>query len=312
MFNYGNANALDHSFKISQQIMKKHSRSFYQAFNLLPIEMFNGVSALYAYNRYVDDLVDNNDSSEIDALACLDCLENTLILLDRGQEIIQNEFTQLEWWPAFTYTVTEYEIPVQALIDQIVGQRLDLHQQVIDSLEDLIYYAEKVAGSVGLMLLPILVKDRQQISPALKAACQHLGIAMQLTNILRDVGEDYRDHNRIYLPKQLMVKHHVTSEDIGQLAEQSNKQEPVIPDNVINLWEEIASYSTKYYEEIHNHIEAFHPKARLPLIASASIYQSIETVIREDGYNCFTKRQYTSKLKRTQLIQQAHQTIKRS
>ncbi|KAF3305515.1 phytoene/squalene synthetase [Aerococcus sp. 150760007-1] len=54
----------------------------------------------------------------------------------------------------------------------------------------------------------------------------------------------------------------------------------------------------------------FTSKARLPLVASTIIYQSIETVIREDGYNCFTKRQYASKLKRTQLIQQAYQTIK--
>ena len=71
-------------------------------------------------------------------------------------------------------------------------------------------------------------------------------------------------------------------------------------------------FKSERYEKIHNHIEAFHPKARLQLVASATICQSIETVIQEDCYNCFPKRQYTSKLKRSQLIQQAHQTIRTS
>lgn len=69
-------------------------------------------------------------------------------------------------------------------------------------------------------------------------------------------------------------------------------------------------FKSERYEKIHNPIEAFHPKARLQLVASATICQSIETVIRENGYNCFPKRQYTSKFKRSQLIQQAHQTIR--
>lgn len=271
--------------------------------------MFKGVSALYAYNRYVDDLVDTSDISETEALACLDHLEQAVSSLVSGQEVHQVEFTQLNWWPAFAHTINKYQIPLQPLIDQIEGQRLDLQQQVIDSIDDLVHYAEKVAGSVGLMLLPILVEDNQNITTSLKTACQNLGIAMQFTNILRDVGEDYRDHDRIYLPSQIMVKHQVTDDMIGQLAESPSDKPLHIPDNVIALWEEIASYSTTYYEQIHEHIQSFHPKARLPLIASAKVYQNIEEVVRENDYNCFTERQYTSKLKRTQLIRQAQKIV---
>ncbi|MEY8371555.1 phytoene/squalene synthase family protein [Aerococcaceae bacterium 50-4] len=309
MLNNISPTTIEHSFKICQNIMKNHSQSFFQAFNLLPKDMFNGVSALYAYNRFVDDLVDDNSLDSSKSLASLARLEETLIQFDAGNEIKEKEFTDLNWWPAFTHTVNKYQVPLQALIDQIEGQRLDLQQQVIDSIDDLVHYAEKVAGSVGLMLLPILVEDNQNITTSLKTACQNLGIAMQFTNILRDVGEDYRDHDRIYLPSQIMVKHQVTDDMIGQLAESPSDKPLHIPDNVIALWEEIASYSTTYYEQIHEHIQSFHPKARLPLIASAKVYQNIEEVVRENDYNCFTERQYTSKLKRTQLIRQAQKIV---
>lgn len=316
---------LKQSYKACDRIMAERAKSFYQSFRLLPVDRFKAVTALYAYNRYVDDLVDNDvrvrDIEEI--LKGLDELEALLeaqfsTSVSVAEDLLRKDFYRLEWWPAFEDTVRRYEIPVEALIDQIRGQRMDMENFRIDTAEDLVVYSQHVAGSVGIMMLPLLLKNREDFSrPDLQKACLDLGVGMQITNILRDVGEDYRKYKRIYLPTRLRDAYGIDEALIANLAwsdASDNEVAEKIPSSFVELWESLSRLADQHYESITSYIHYFHPTARFPILAAGNVYHGIADAVREASYNCFTKRNYTSHLKRIELIARAkrHESLKLS
>src|SRR5699024_3509796 len=117
-----------------------------------------------------------------------------------------------------------------------------LGYKVVD-MADLGAYASNVAGSVGEMLLQLLVDEATEIDQAMRQAAIDLGIGMQLTNILRDVGEDYRERQRIYLPQTLLDLYGVDEAMIKRL---SYHDEEEIPQNFIDLWEHIYQIGDQY------------------------------------------------------------------
>ncbi|AMB99923.1 hypothetical protein AWM75_08050 [Aerococcus urinaehominis] len=299
------------SFAYADQVMAQASKSFYQAFSLLPKDRFLAVTALYAFNRYVDDVVDEDlgANQPADIVGHLEDLADNLDRLETDQAVAP-VFADLAWWPAFAWTVRTYGIEISALKAQIKGQLLDMADFKVTSLADLVYYSQHVAGSVGLMMLPILVAEGQDArDPDLRAACQDLGVGMQFTNILRDVGEDYRDRGRIYLPRDLMAQYGVDAAMISQLSQEEGA-DLAVPPAFAALWEDLAGHADHYYQGIFNHLPAFHPRARLPLAASALIYHGIQDAVRANGYNCLTQRNYTSKLDRLRLIKKAQTKLK--
>lgn len=315
LFDKWDREQLKQSYKACDRIMADRAKSFYQAFHLLPVDRFEAVTALYAYNRYVDDLVDNDllDRSADEILKRLDELERLLksqFVLDEAiDKEISEYFNRLEWWPAFEHTLQHYEIPVEALIDQIRGQRMDMEDFQINTAEDLVSYSRHVAGSVGIMMLPLLLKNREDVSRLdLQKACLDLGVGMQITNILRDVGEDYRKYKRIYLPARLREDYGIDESLIANLAwSQATDKEVVkqIPQRFVDLWESLSSLADQHYASITSYLSYFHPAARFPILAAASVYHGIADAVRDASYNCFTRRNYTSHLKRLELITKA-------
>ena len=102
------------------------------------------------------------------------------------------------------------------MLEQIDGQKSDINFKIIEDKDDLIRYCKKVAGTVGLMLALMLKGDKAD--SRYESICEDLGIAMQITNILRDIGEDLRNRNRIYIPQTLMKEYRVTRKELEDLS----------------------------------------------------------------------------------------------
>ncbi len=289
------------SYLACENIMAKESKSFYQAFHLLPREAFQGVAALYAYNRYVDDVADSDHFSKEVALDELKKLEDKILHLETSEDV------EVDWWMAFKDTVLTCKVSTTALLKQIQGQRMDILGHKVVDMADLVAYSSNVAGSVGEMLLPLLVDKDTPISETLRQAAIDLGIGMQLTNILRDVGEDYRDRQRIYLPQTLLDAYNVDEAMIKRL---SYHDEEEIPQNFIDLWEHIYQIGDQYYDSIKPVIKDFSQVAQLPILSSAYIYHGIGNAVRKANHNCFTKRNYTNNIERMRLIYQARKVLK--
>lgn len=275
---------LQSDYKHCEQIIKKHSRSFYYAFSRLPKQKAQAVYAIYAFCRTADDSVDENGTRE-GQLSSLSKMEADLLRFEHGRE--RNE----PLWRALRDVFDRFDMDIQPFYDQLRGQAMDIDFKIPETLEDLESYSYFVAGTVGLMLLPIIASKRHEY---LKKDAVNLGIAMQLTNILRDVGEDYTDKNRIYLPKAEMKNALYTNNDI---------ENGIINDSFIDLWERLASIAEERYEKFHETVFHYDADSRLPVIISAKVYEGILNEVRRNGYDCFTKKQAVSKLRMKAILQ---------
>ena len=293
---------LTKSYQAAEKIMKEHSKSFFQAFASIPKKRFQGVVAVYSFCRYVDDLVDEASESNEIVLNQLNVLETTILSL--GEKQLQNSITKLDWWPAFEETVVNFGIQKKALLEQIEGQKSDLCFSPFETMESLETYCRNVAGSVGAMLWP-MIGDEKFLTETNQTVyleyCYQLGMAMQITNILRDIGDDARKRGRVYLPTKLLSDFGWTISDVMELSNNAKSWKD-IPENFSSIWEEVSKISQKYYNVLDNHINIFHPSCRLGLLSAANIYHAIEDEIRNDHYDCITKRQYTSRFKRLSII----------
>ncbi|CAM2745037.1 phytoene/squalene synthase family protein [Legionella worsleiensis] len=171
----------------AKTVFKEHAKTFSFAATLLPQTTHAHASELYAFCRYCDDLADNavDDKQKTDALLKLDAISGALSV-NRSDDVMLQGMIKL---------INHQNVPLNSALNLLEGIKQDLGTVRIRNQPDLIQYAYQVAGTVGEMMCPILgCVDAQ----ATQYAC-HLGVAMQLTNIVRDVMEDAK-LNRLYLP----------------------------------------------------------------------------------------------------------------
>ncbi|TDL35346.1 phytoene/squalene synthase family protein [Jeotgalibacillus sp. S-D1] len=268
------------AFEECESIIKLHSKTFHRAFSLLPKNQRNAVWAIYAFCRTVDDIVDESDHPEEDLLE----FEEEFKLFLSGD--IDSNSPQ---WVALHDVFCSYEMNTQAFIDMIKGQRMDIEDRRYESLEDVLDYSYHVASTVGLMLLPVLAPKNQ--TQLMDGAVQ-LGYAMQLTNILRDIGEDF-ERGRVYIPKELMDKHGYTYE---MLANHDNGPAFQL------IWEEMAVLAEMYYERALATINLYPLYSRPPVKGAAVLYRAILDEIRKNNYNVFTAKNYVSSKKKEKIL----------
>ncbi len=174
-----------------EELMRGGSKSFFAASRVLPKRVRQPAIALYAFCRLMDDIVDDGD----DDISIIKELQTRLDALYAGQPYDEPADR------ALARVVQQYEIPKSLLEALLEGFAWDKQGRQYETLEDLYEYAARVAGTVGAMMSLIMgTRDPS----ALARACE-LGLAMQLTNIARDVGEDARN-GRLYLPRQWLVE----------------------------------------------------------------------------------------------------------
>ncbi len=257
-------------YRYCENIIKENSKSFYKAFSILPREKRNSIYTVYAFCRHADDTIDLFNS--IDKLLKL---ENDLDRFTKGNIPDTPLFRALE------DTFNRFPIDTEPFYDMIKGQKMDFNFTQPKDMAEFERYCYYVAGSVGLMLLPIIAREN---SENLREVGLGLGEAMQITNILRDIGEDYRQ-GRIYIPVDLLDEFPRAIESI---------KTNIINDDFIKVWESLAFIAEKKYKVFFKNLKLFDKDSRIAVASSALFYGEIMNVVRKNGYNCLSKRQYVS------------------
>lgn len=257
-------------YKHCEEIIKRHSKSFYAAFSILSKEKRNSVYAIYAFCRYADDSIDVLDS--LDKL--LD-LEGSLDQFSQGKTPDTPVFRALE------DTFERFDVDIEPFYHMIEGQKMDFEFTQPKDLEEFKRYCYHVAGAVGLMLLPIIASENKD---QLRVVALGLGEAMQITNILRDVGEDY-DQGRIYIPVDLLARFPKAIEAI---------ETKVVNDDFIGAWEELATIAERNYSDFFHTVGLFDKGSQKAVANAALFYGEILNVVREKDYDCLTQKQYVS------------------
>ncbi|MGJ5835672.1 phytoene/squalene synthase family protein [Bacillus sp. G402] len=261
------------ALKICEETIQTHSKTFYRAFSMLPKKKRQAVWAVYSFCRRADDIVDESPSPK----------EELTSFQEAFDRFLQGEVDRDDpMWVALEYTFQQFRMDESPFRDLLRGQEMDLEQHRYETLDELLIYSYHVASTVGLMLLPIIAPRKKE---QLKEAAISLGIGMQLTNILRDIGEDKAERNRIYLPKQVMDQFGYTEQEL---------QEGIVNQAFQHVWEYIAFEAEAYYEEFFDHLHEFPLYSRIPVKAAAHFYKAILDKTRENEYRVFTERSYIS------------------
>lgn len=285
---------LKKDYAYCEKVIKVSSKSFYTAFSKLPKDKAKAVYAIYAFCRQADDTVDANEPLALKK-------ENLAILEAELKEFEKGKTPNHPMWRALRDVFNRYAMTTSPFYDQLEGQKRDLDFQEITDLAALKDYSYYVAGSVGLMLLPILA-TKSGITESLKESAVSLGVAMQITNILRDVGEDYRENKRVYLPTELLDRHQV---DLAQNIEKGADKK------FIALWEELAEESSRGYEAFENSITLYDSDCRFPVLVSSKLYSGIMDSVRKNNYDCLSKRNYVPEARMMELILETRKILKK-
>lgn len=274
-------------FAWCEGVIERSSNSFYRAFSLLPEPKRQSVYALYAFCRTADDCVDRDASA--------DALETLRGQLDR---FCAGETPNVPLWRAMETVFEAFDLDVRPFYDMLEGQRRDLafrQPATMDELEEYSYY---VAGSVGLMLLPILHAG-SAVDAGLRESGVALGVAMQLTNILRDVGED-RDHGRVYLPATVLAEAGCSMDDV-----RAHRASPAFK----RAWETVARRSEELYRPMERDVRELDGDSRLPTLSSLMLYRAIMDEVRAEDYACLERRCSVPKDEARRLVGAAAATL---
>jgi 15-cis-phytoene synthase len=266
----------------ARRIEKRHGTSYYLATLFLPREYREAVFVLYAFVRIPDEIVDNPTPGSDPAVQLANWKHDWIQCYDTGV----SKSSILE---ATREVFLRYHIPLSVSIEFIDAMILDLTKTRYQNYEELQSYMRGSAQVVGVMLTYVFGYRDERAFPR----AETLGEAMQLTNFLRDVREDYDERGRIYLPKDDMATHSVTEAMI--------KHHATTPEFVALMKQEIARART-LYSEAEPGIALLSPKARRAVTLASRFYAAILDQIERQRYDIFTKRARVSKLRKLIII----------
>ena len=258
--------SLAESYAFCRRVARARAKNFFYSFLLLPKEKSDAMCAIYAFMRYCDDLSDEPGASR-DAL---DRWRSALVAALAG------DFDPYPAWPAFHDTVTRYQIPHEYFFQMIEGVTSDLEPRTFENFDRLYRYCYQVASVVGLAIIHIF----HYRSPEALPLAEKCGVAFQLTNILRDIGEDAA-RGRIYLPTEDLARFGVSIEDLKR-----GRRSP----EFLRLMEFEASRARRYYEESKPLVEMVDARCRPGLRALIGIYSRLLGRIGDRNYDVFSRR----------------------
>jgi phytoene synthase len=201
--------SLSASREACRKLTRHHAKSFYFASHVLPAQKRSDAYAVYAFCRHVDDQIDlaPDEAARLRALADLSHLLHTAYL----PEDTESFESSVPWVAAFRETILRRAIPAGYFEDLLKGVEMDRGRVRIQTWDELDRYCYHVAAVVGLIMVHVLTEP----APELLKPARDLGTAMQLTNILRDIAEDWQ-RDRIYLPADELEKFGLTADDIAR------------------------------------------------------------------------------------------------
>lgn len=264
--------SVDAAYAYCRGVARAIARTFYYGSLFLPASKRRAAWALYAFCRTADDIADEPE-----------LFPQPLAELDRWRQGLLDTYSGQPRGPVMTAwadMLQSYPVPIEPALDLLRGVAMDIAGARYDTFEDLRVYCYRVAGTVGLLMAPVLGLSE----PAAASSAVDLGIAMQLTNILRDIGEDARN-GRLYLPREDMDRFGVTEDDIPRGA--------VTPAFRALMRFEIAR-TEEYYARGLAGVRQLNPDARLAIQLSGELYRAILERIRRNEYDVFSRRAHVS------------------
>lgn len=276
------------SYSECKRLNSLHGKTYYLATLLLPAKKRPFVHALYGFARYADEIVDDL-ASTLTAQEKADVLRAWSSDVLRGLET--GESSDLVG-RALIDTVQRFNIPHQHFVDFLHSMEMDLTVTEYQTFDDLYEYVYGSAAVIGLQMVPILGGDTVN---SLEAA-KNLGVAFQLANFIRDVGEDL-DRGRVYLPLQELAEHGVTRQML--------EARKLTPEIVSALKFQIAR--VRQLQKAAEPGIALLDKTSQPCIRAASeLYCGIVDEVEKIGYDIFNKRAKTSTARRARVALAAY------
>lgn len=259
--------------KLLRRLTKRSSSNFAFAFLFLGQGQRDALKQVYEFCRVVDDIVDERPPGEDGVTAAREGL-------DQWRREVARIYGQGEPETDLGRTLAEsgkrFAFPRHGFDEIIAGCEMDLERTIYATEDELRLYCFRVASCVGLLCIAIFGDD----SPAAQRYAEHLGLALQYTNILRDVGEDAL-RGRVYLPQSLLARHDMTTADII---------EQRYDDRFVAMADEFAHMAEREYELAWAALAEADVRALLPAEVMGRTYHRILVEIRDRQYNVYTRR----------------------
>lgn len=282
--------------QLTRQFIAVHSKSFYLSSLLLPRAIRQEAWALYAFCRQADDSVDgvNPGDGTVPADAPADTaamLEQVTGLRQRLARVYAGELGPGAAYAidrAFRAVVERTGLP-QAVPQQLLsGMEMDARGVFYGSWEELLGYCFNVAATVGLMMTYVMGHRMQPArrDEVLLRACD-LGVAMQLSNIARDVGEDAR-RGRVYLPDELLAAHGLDAPQVLALGQAGQPSPPALREVV----RELLQRADSHYRAAALGVTMLPKESRLAIRSALLIYSGLGARLKAQGYETLTRRAY--------------------
>lgn len=277
------AAALEASYAHCKKIARSAARNFYYGFRLLPPPKHAALCALYAFMRWVDDISDaaGDAAAKRRGLdAAREVLRQALAGDYRGNLIL----------PAFHHTLEIYHIPPRYISELIAGAEMDLTVTSYATFDDLRKYCYRVAGTVGQCCVHVFgASDTHALDLA-----ERLGLAFQLTNILRDLSQDFA-MRRVYLPQEDFARFHCRPGDLAAAP----------PPALQEMLRFEADRAWRFYREGAELLKIIPEDSRAALWALGRIYSGILDKIEARGYDVQSSRARLSAAEKTRILMQA-------
>ena len=254
--------------KSVKQISKESKSSFYYAFSLLPNEQRDAMNTVYAFCRKTDDIVDEQYG---DSNIKYEKLRKWRIELEKGlrghsEYLLLNKLSTI---------IEKFNIPMEPFYELIKGMEMDLQQVRYQNIDELLQYCYRVASTVGLMCIEIFGYKNQSA----RNYAINLGLAMQLTNILRDVKKDAAN-GRIYLPQNDLEKFRYTEQEIF-----NNTYNP----NFYSLMSYEGNLAKDYFVKADESLNFEDKPSMFAARAMQHIYRKLLKKLEENRYDVFSR-----------------------
>ena len=285
---------IEKAYEYCRSVTKFHAKSFYFAAKFLPVLKQRAVYPIYAFCRHVDDEIDEiGDGDQAQAVLAVEKwkakLEEVYFPAKVQSRVETKEETDQKAmidnqnlvFVAWRDLLETYKIPQNLPLELVQGVLMDTTVKRYETFDELYVYCYRVASTVGLMSSEILgYSDKIALEYA-----EAMGIAMQLTNILRDVKED-ASIGRIYLPQEDLRKFGVSEDQIFACR---------IDDNFIRLMKFEIERARSFYERGERGIGLLEKDSRFTVLLASRVYSKILEQIERQRYDVFARRAHTSK-----------------
>lgn len=268
---------LNSVLKACENMIREGSTTFYRAFGFLPSPRREAVYVIYAFCRMIDDAMDEPEKSPY-------TLDELVQLFDHLEDA-EGHFI----WPALRWLFERFPLSKEPFYEQIAGQRMDEILTHYDTMEQLETYCYHVAGTVGEMLLPVLhdCPDASIVQSGI-----WLGKAMQIVNIVRDVGED-QGKGRRYIPLDLMARHGYS---------EAEWRAGLVNDSWISLVQELSVLAREWFERGMENLDSYPAVSGFCVAMAARMYEGILDDVKHHHYNVYTRRAYVTGLRKMAIL----------